>query len=103
MKTLPTLLGVEVERRTKRNSNASFMTIAYSNVPPKFESCKNKKKNIFKREKGKNFKFPDKNKKDKGEYLNSRKFGYYQFNCLKKKNDSKFNNGGSKDIICVVS
>lgn len=103
MKTLPTLLGVEVERRTKRNSNASFMTIASSNVPPKFESFKNEKKNFFKIGKGKNFKFPDNNKKDKGEYLNFGKFGLYQFNCPRKKNDRKFNNGGSKDIICVVS
>ena len=58
MKNLPTLLGIEVERRNKKNTSKSLLTIASTSQPPKNETPKNDKKNFSKNfiGKGKNFK-----------------------------------------------
>ena len=53
MKNLPTLLGIEVERRNKKNTSKSLLTIASTSQPPKNETPKKDKKNFSKNFKGK--------------------------------------------------
>ena len=53
MKKLPTLLGIEVERRNKKNTSKSLLTIASTSQPPKNETPKNDKKTLLKISKAK--------------------------------------------------
>ena len=43
MKNLPSLLGIEAERRNKKNTSKSLLTIASTSQPPKNETPKNDK------------------------------------------------------------
>ena len=53
MKILPIVLRIEVERRNKKNTSKSLLTIASTSQPPKNETPKKDKKNFSKNFKGK--------------------------------------------------
>ena len=89
MKNLPTLLGIEAERRNKKNTSKSLLTIASTSQPLKNETPKNDKKKFSKnfKGKGKNLKNNDKNKRGKGKCFKCGKIGHYQANRHENKNN----------------
>ncbi|KAG5565586.1 hypothetical protein RHGRI_001486 [Rhododendron griersonianum] len=115
-KNLPVLLGIEAERRAKKKTTKSFLTLAPAATfePPQFENKKfhsssgssksGQQKNYSKNFKGKGKQFKNGgNFKKKGSCFNCGKFGHFQADCCGPKNSRKPNFGGSKDIVCVVS